>query len=29
MMIMMLTEVMMMLKMLMNVMMGDEKYGDD
>jgi hypothetical protein len=29
MMIMMLTEVMMMLKMLMNVVMGDEKYGDD
>ena len=29
MMIMMLTEVMMMLKMLMNVVMGDETYGDD
>ena len=29
MMIMMLTEVMMMLKMLMNVVMGDEKYRDD
>ena len=29
MMIMMMTEVMMMLKMLMNVVMGDEKYGDD